>query len=272
MTRETSGALTPDQERARDALRDLPSPAGDPAFRTRLKRDFMSGWAGTRPGGVLAPARTSWVWLRWAVVPAAAAALVVAGVVLNQPPRWRVAEVAGGGVAQVDGEPVPLAPASALERRLKPGARVRLPVGASVTLASAGRMLIELTPGTEMTLPAAPGRWFGRSAHAKLAGGEAHVTTGRAFHGARLAIETAEARIEVTGTTFAVLCLPAGTCVCVYEGTVRVGGRHGEMVPVAAGRRREMFNDGSPPLDDAMLVHEHGNLARLAAQRATLLR
>jgi len=269
---QPSSALTPDQQRARDAIRELPAPAADPAFRARLKHDFVSGRIGERRRLELAPPWVPQVWLRWATVPAAAAALIVAVGMLNQPPPWRIAEVAGGGTAQVDGKPVPLAPGSALERSLRPGAHVRLPAGAGVTLARAGRMLIEMTPGTEMTLPAPPGRWFGRTGQSWLAGGEVHVTTGPAFHGARLAIETAEARIEVTGTTFAVLCLPVGTCVCVYEGTVRVGERHGALVPVTAGRRRELFNDGSPPLDDAMLVHEHGNLARLVALRGTLLR
>jgi hypothetical protein len=264
--------LTPDQERARAAVRELPAPVVDAAFRARLKQDFASGRIGEAPARVLAPAWGWSTWLRWSAVPVTAAILVVAVVTLNQAPRWRVAEVTGDGVAEVDGRPIPLGTPAAFERSLGPGAHVRLPQGTSVTLASAGRMLIELTPGTEMTLPRAPGRWFGRRVLAALAGGEVHVTTGPAFRGGYLAIETAEARVEVTGTTFAVLCLPVGTCVCVYEGTVRVGGRHGALVPVTAGRRRELFNDGTPPLDDAMLPHEHGNLERLVAQRGTLLR
>ena len=271
MKHAPSGDLTPDQQRAREALRELPVPAAEPAFRARLKHDFASGQIGERRSLELSTPWTRRRWLRWATVPVAAVVLIAVVSALNQPPSWRVAAVAGGGTALVNGTPVPLSPA-AIERRLEPGARVRLPGTASVTLASAGRMLLELTPGTELTLPEAPGRWFGRAGHSKLARGELHVTTGRAFHGAHLGIETAEARIEVTGTTFAVLCLPVGTCVCVYEGTVRVGDRRGQWASVAAGRRREVFKDGRSPLDDAMLVHEHGNLARLAAQRATLLR
>lgn len=272
MKHAPSGDLTPDQQRAREALRELPVPAAEPAFRARLKHDFASGRIGERRSLELAPPRYRQHRLGRAAVPAAAVVLIAVVAALNQPPSWRLAAVAGGGTALVNGTPVPLSPAAAIERRLEPGARVRLPGTASVTLASAGRMLLELTPGTELTLPEAPGRWFGRTGHSKLERGELHVTTGRAFEGARLAIETTEARIEVTGTTFAVLCLPVGTCVCVYEGTVRVGDRRGQWASVAAGRRREVFKDGRSPLDDAMLVHEHGNLARLAAQRATLLR
>ena len=272
MKHAPTGDLTPDQQRALEALRELTGPAAEPAFRARLKQDFVSGRIGARKILELA---TPWYrqrWRYWVAVPAAAAALLAMVATFDQPPSWRVVAVTGSGTAQVDGKPVALSPAAVLEHSLEPGARLRLPETASVTLASAGRLLLELTPGTEMTLPAAPGRWFGRAGHSELARGELHVTTGPAFHGARLAIETAEARIEVTGTTFAVLCLPVGTCVCVYEGTVRVGSRHGEMVPVAAGRRREVFNDGRATLDDAMLVHEHGNLQRLAAQRGILLR
>ena len=272
MTRDPAAPLTPEQARARDALRALTEPDADAAFRARLKQDFVSGRIGARRDLVLAPARAWPAWLRLSAVPVAAAAAVVALVTFNAPPPWRMAEGTAGGVVEVNGTPVPLEPAGTFERRLTPGARVRLPEGTSVTLASAGRILVELLPGTEMTLPRAPGRWFGRRAVASLESGEVHVTTGPAFHGARLAIQTAEARAEVTGTTFAVLCLPVGTCVCVYEGTVGVGEPHGALVPVTAGRRRELFKDGSPPLDDAMLVHEHGNLERLVAQRATLLR
>ncbi len=76
----------------------------------------------------------------------------------------------------------------------------------------------------------------------------------------------------MVGTTFAVLCLPHSTCVCVHEGVVRVGARGGALAPVTAGRRREVFHDGRAPLDDAMLAHEHGNLERLAARRDSLLR
>ena len=264
-------ALTPDQERAHAAIRDLHPPAADPAFRARLKQDFVSGRIGERAALTL-PAAPRLPWLQWAVAPVAVTALVAVVAILNQPPPWQLMGIDGAGEVIADGRPFTLAQPAELGRRLRPGVRLRVPDGASLTLASAGRMAIELLPGTDMTLPAPPGRWFGRSAAAEVTGGEIHVTTGPAFHGAQLMVETTDLRLEVTGTTFAVLCLPVGTCVCVYEGAVRVGAKAGEMVMVPAGRRREVFNDGRPPLDDAMLVHEHGPLERLASRRDELLR
>ena len=40
---------------------------------------------------------------------------------------------------------------------------------------------------------------------------------------------------------------PAGTCVCVYDGVVKVGPMGGSMEPVSSGRRRFVFNDGRAP-------------------------
>jgi len=55
--------------------------------------------------------------------------------------------------------------------------------------------------------------------------GEIRVTTGPSFPGAHLDVSTPVAAIEVSGTTFAVILEPHGTCVCVLEGTVKVGRR-----------------------------------------------
>ena len=270
MKPDPPGPPTSELERARAAVRGLPVPDADPAFRARLKGDFVAGRIG-RPASLVLAARdrARVAWLAWAAIPAAAALVVAVGI-LDQPPPWRLMASAGAQPATADGQP--LGPAAGAERMLRAGALVRVPKGSAVMLASAGRIAIELMPGTEMILPAPPGRWIARSGHARVTGGEVRITTGPAFRGARLTIETGEARLEATGTTFAVLCLPVGTCVCVYEGRVRVGAKRGAMEGVPAGRRREIFSDGSPPLEDAMLAQEYPPLARLAAQREELLR
>jgi ferric-dicitrate binding protein FerR (iron transport regulator) len=66
------------------------------------------------------------------------------------------------------------------------------------------------------------------------------VTTGRRFSGARLAITTPEASVRVTGTTLAVIAEPAGTCVCVLEGTAHVSPHRGGVTRVSSGTRREV--------------------------------
>jgi ferric-dicitrate binding protein FerR (iron transport regulator) len=140
-----------------------------------------------------------------------------------------------------------------------------------IELASSGQVLLELVPGTDLTLPAPPGRWWARSAHIALRSGEIRVSTGEKFHGARLQVTTSEAEVHVTGTTFAVICFPEGTCVCVCEGTVAVGEHGKEPVPISAGHRRFIYNSGKPPLIDAILPREEVQLGRMCAGRDSAL-
>src|SRR5205085_433042 len=103
------------------------------------------------------------------------------------------------------------------------GARVRVPSGAAIEIAAAGDMVVQITSGTDATVPGVPGRWFGRRVEGELESGELRITTGPRFAGATLALTTPEANVVVTGTTLAVIREPAGTCVCVFDGRVRVG-------------------------------------------------
>ena len=59
-----------------------------------------------------------------------------------------------------------------------------------------------------------------------------------------------EVRVEVTGTTLAVIREPQGTCVCVLEGAVRMGGPREPMATVPHGHLRYVFGDeASGPAD-----------------------
>ena len=262
---------SPEERRAAELVRELPRPAPDPAYRARLKRTFMAAeMAPARVVGHIGPAepeehRSSWATL---LVPAAAGVLVVAGLLLNRGPGWQVLGVTGGGTAEVNGHAVALSNASALARAVENGAHVRLPDGASMTVAAPGRLAVEITPGSDAELTAPPSRWLGRIASARLMSGELRITTGERFHGARLAVRTPEAMVEVTGTTLAVIREPTGTCVCVMDGTVRVGAmRGGAMVPVPAGARRYVFVDGRPPEQAAMRPIERVKLGEMMERR-----
>jgi len=254
--------LTPDETRARAAVRELPRATPDPAFRARLRQQFVSGTIAPS-ARVLAPVRP---WharpaLRWGGAALAAAAAFVVVSLLNQAPAWRMNTVTGDGLVIVDGVPVPTAHAADLERRLKPGARVQVPAGVQVELASPGQLAVQFSPGTEASVPRLPGRWFRRAGSAELRSGELRVTTGAGFRGARLAIETPEAAVEVAGTTFALICEPAGTCLCVMEGVVRIGPRAGgAMHDVTEGRRRYVFADGREDESAEMRHTEHAPL------------
>jgi hypothetical protein len=257
-------ALTPEMGEARSALRALPTAAPRAAFRAKLREEFVSGLieSSAPPRTLVIPwYRTSMA--RWGATAMAAAAALLIVSVMNQAPAWKLGDVHGDGIVVVDGVPVPTQHLSDLERRLKPGVFVQVPDGVDFELASAGQLAMQFTSGTQASVPNPPGRWFQRQALAEVRTGEVRITTGREFHGARLALETPEARVEVTGTTLAVICEPAGTCVCVMDGRVMVGTRGGAgMTAIDAGHRRYLFSDGRPDESADMRPTEHAELPR----------
>lgn len=247
MSADRQDALSADEARTRQTVRALEPPRAEPAFRERLKRDFVIGRVGERPALVMPVAwHRRRVW-RVALVPVAAALLVVTVWVTDRGPGWSVMASRGDGRAVVDGVEVPMSSRADLARRMRPGARVAVPADGELELASASGMIVQVTAGSEVTLPRTPGRWFNRRVSGEVRRGEIRVTTGDAFRGARLSVRTPEVMVEVTGTTLAVICEAAGTCVCVYDGVVEVGAHGGGMEAVPSGRRRFVFNDGRPP-------------------------
>ncbi len=259
---ETLGA---DETRAREAVRGLDRPVPGAAFRARLRAEFVAGSIRpTRPRVVPWHSRPATLWGS-AALAAAAAFLVVTA--LNRPPSWSVASVTGEGLVVVDGVPVPTAHAADLARRLRPGALVHTPAGVEIEIESRGVMAVQFSPATQASVPNVPGRWFDRAAAAEIRSGELRVATGAGFRGARFDLRTPEARIEVAGTTFAVICEPAGTCLCVMEGVVKMGARAGgPMHEVTPGRRRFMFADGREDEAAAMRETEHGPLGEMRAR------
>ncbi len=163
--------------------------------------------------------------------------------ILNQAPPWTALPGAGSGRVLVNGVPIPVSDYHRVTRALAPGARVRLESDQDLDILSSGVLALQLTPGTEAVLPPAPGRWFGRSGVSRVDRGLLRVTTGLRFDGAHLAIVTPDATVHLTGTTVTVIADPAGTCVCVLEGTADVQGRRGEIVRVSPGTRCDIARD-----------------------------
>lgn len=274
MNRDPSESLTPEQARAREAFRAWTAPDADPEFRARLRRQFVHGDFG--PGRTTVERFEGRGWfaapsLRWAAVAAAVSVLAVAGYALNRGPSWAMFGASGMGVAVIDGLPVPMNHHEDLRRRLKPGVRLRIPAGSQLMLAVPGQMAFQVTPGTDVTLPAPPGRWFGREIRGEVRGGVLRIVTGERFHGARLTLTTPEARVRVTGSTLAVICEPEGTCVCVLEGVVEVGRQEGAMATVARGERRFVYNDSRDPEIAPMRELESFELTALRQRNRSIL-
>ena len=261
--------------RAQDALSALPRAEPDAAFRARQKAAFVSPAAEERP---VAARRPDGRGMRRAfrALAAAAAVLLAAGVtaVLNAGPRWRVAGVqAAHGNVMVNDEPVPAGDVASLNALLAPGAVIEWNGNGDLELISKGQMALGIAPGTKMTLPAPPPRWFARSSRGALETVTIRLASGPDFHGARVTITTPEATVEMTGTMLAVIHEPMGTCVCVFEGAVRVlkGAQDLGMVP--AGQRQVVFADGSAPVRAEMRPTERARLGTMKEEiRAELER
>jgi len=257
---------------ARNILQGAPPPPADPAYRARLKEAFRSGAIEHPAEGpaehIVKPAvvvslprrRRSAVWTGVAAAAAILIAILTGG--LNQGPRWTITATQGDGDIRLDGVPVSLADAATIGRRIDSGVQIEVPPGAEIDLRAGGVIAMQLTGGTDLTVPPSPPRWFGRRSELYIREGEIRVTTGAPFHGAHLDVMTPDAAVAVTGTTFAVILEPTGTCVCVFEGTVHVGKRDkAEMTAVPGGRRRYVFHDGSNPESDSMRETERAKLA-----------
>ena len=259
-------------DRLREVLRQLPPVGADAEFKSRLARDFISGdFQSASPAWVSTSSKRS--RLAWV---AAVLALAVAGVFLGlrpEQPTWSVVATTGAAEIELGGRR--LAPADLALRNdpLEAGLRVSVPEGSELTVASSAGVVVQLTSGTDSTLPAA-GRWpWQDSWHSEIFSGELRITTAESFHGRRLWIRSDEASIEVTGTTLAVIRDPLGgsTCVCVFAGRVRMGANDAELQVVAQGLRRLMFSDGQPPYSEDILPMERMKLDMLRNQREEML-
>ena len=248
----------PDDERIAKGVRELPHAGADSAFQSRLRQAFVDGnIQPAAPEGQAtrrAPRRS--LVARW-LVPALAAA-AVALVLINRPPALRVIAVSGTGYVMVNGEPVSLADSSLIRSRVRSGIKIELPEDAVVDVLADGVMLIEAAPGTRMTLPRVPGHWFQRAVSCSLMAGEIRLKTGPAFHGATLRVHTPHGIAEVTGTMISVQCDANGTCVCVLEGTARVGVNDADLEAVAPEFRKVMHGDGRTEIIPIAGVHRDG--------------
>ncbi len=229
-----------DEAAVLEQLHGAPTPVAEATFRERLKGEFVSGAFANRPLALALPPIRRRHRTRWIVGLAAAASVTIAAAAFNEAPQWTALPSAGTGTLTVNGVSFPVGNSEELTRRLRPGSRVRLESTQDLDLVSSGLLAMQLSPGTELVLPAPPGRWFSRAGRASVDRGLLRVTTGRRFDGARLAIRTPEATVHVTGTTLAVIAEPGGTCVCVLEGVAHVRPHRGAMTRVHPGSACEV--------------------------------
>lgn len=235
-----TGHTTPNEQRARDAVRALPDPPAREEFRARLRAEFVAG----RIPESAAPRRAVVIPMPLRAALALAAAVAGVFLVLGRAPEWQVMAVPASGEVRVDGRPFPVADVAAWREALEPGARVAWSGGEPLSLALPKTLAVQLMPDAELTLPAA-GTSRTEALRIDVARGAMQVATGPAFAGRRLVVHTDPVDVEVTGTTFAVIRMPDFACVCVLEGSVRLHTADGGQLPVDAGSRRVVHDDGT---------------------------
>ena len=120
--------------------------------------------------------------------------LLVAGAfawALNPGPQWRIAEtqVADGNVL-LDDDPIPAADPEALGELLLAGTTIEWRGRGDLELVSTRAAALGIAPGTVVTLPAPPPRWFARAVSCSLSEGTLRFVPGPAFRGASLTVHT----------------------------------------------------------------------------------
>ncbi|MEZ4652374.1 MAG: FecR domain-containing protein [Candidatus Eisenbacteria bacterium] len=244
-------------------LSRLPDVEPAPAFLNRLRLDFQQGTV--RPVLAVTP-----LWRRptfhWSVAAVALAAAVLVVVFVNRGPSWQMVRASGTGTLFVQGTPIPLADVAENVRMLAPGTEVRLEgdMSASLDLFYPGLFSVQVTPGSSLTLPDAPGRWFRRHASFEVADGEVRVVTGPRFPGAHLKVMAPGTEVHVVGTTFAVIAGADSTCVCVLEGTATMMmPEDSAMMPVPAMHRRTVFMRTEETMEEPIRPMEEMKLTML---------
>lgn len=254
---------TPDPEAVRELVARLPDERPSAEFMTTLRHDFREG--SVLPARPILPfwRRPSFLWLG---ATAAAAAVALLTMIANQGPSWQMVRASGAGTLFVQGMPIALADVAEELTMLRPGTDVRLEGDATamLDLFYPGLFTVQVTPGSSLTLPEAPGRWFARHSSFRVDMGEVRVVTGPRFPGSRLRVQAPGTEVHVLGTTFAVMASPESTSVCVLEGDASMMMRESSsMMPVPAMRRRTVFMHSAETMEEPIRPMEEVRLTAL---------
>lgn len=244
-------------ERVQQAIRDLGPVNADPAFRSRLRHQFVTGAiaegaAGRR--GLLDRLRG------WMLVPAAAAAAATIWLlVFTARPAWELLNVTGTGTITVSTqgeaelEEVVAGDTAHLARLIRPGAHIRIPEQSTLDIIAGNVLLFRLDHQAALTIPRNPRK--GEVMVSRLEAGELRIKTGPGFKGQRVSVRTSEGRTELSGTVVSVFKGGDFTCVCVLEGTARIGKSEATLEDIPPGMRKVMFADERPSIVVAMDPH-----------------
>jgi hypothetical protein len=241
-------------------LAQSPRPSASPAFRARLKEQFLAGTAATA-APVMVPSRTRAFPFVWPFVLAASVAFILYYVISNDANvRWRVAGTDGSGEYVIDGRRVHSSDAARLLDLIQTAHEIEtFDVGLRLQLAD--DLLLELAPKTrvsQMRFP--PAQTYSIFANA----GSVRIATGPGFSGNKLRVMSDDMETAVIGTTFGLDVLAGGSCLCCVDGTVKCDPRDGGgMKPIEAGKMCFAPHAGKKPHWGTIVAEHSEPLERL---------
>ncbi len=280
--------LPPDLRAIQEVVRELPPVPAPAEFERGLRAAFARGQIRSpfgpeprpRPQDELAAPRVGALRRRFVrphiLIPAAAAAALILALIWMGPEveaQWRLAGVAGSGSVLVDGEPASRDELARDERLLRAGRRIALAGDAQIDLVLGDLLVLQGAPGAEFEIPRFSRSRSGVTIEGAVAQSEVRFMTGAAFVGSRLVISGTASVAEVTGTTFAVICAPDTTCICVFEGSVRMLDADGGSGVVAAGTRRIAYRNAAlAPVVEPISAMESMKLSMMKDAATEILR
>jgi len=236
-----------------------------------MKRDFVAGHLGEYPAFFASPRSMARTILRWSYIPLALAMLLAIVLFLNRGPAWMVLQTDQTGTLLVDDRVISLSKGG-VSSVLVSGKTVELASAGPMLLASPGHLAMEILPGARVTIPALPGRWFGRTGRGEVAEGSVRILTGPSFKGSELWIGTPEASVLISGSTLSIRRSEKGTRVSVLEGEVRLGRDPSDLELIPEGTSRTVYADGRSPSTRKLATSEKADLTRLRDRALPILR
>ncbi len=184
--------------------------------------------------------------LRLFLFPAMAAAAALFLFLFRPPTSEFQVRGEGGGTVAIGGLTFPVTDTDAYRDLLVPGAMFHVEGDMATVLEFevGDRYKLVATPGVEMTVPATIGK---SGSDLEITNGEIRVTSMEGLAQAPLSIDAPGSRIDVMGTTLAVICSPDSVCVCLLDGNAMMTDRDGSPMQLEPGMRRIRFNDNDDP-------------------------
>ncbi|MEZ4651124.1 MAG: hypothetical protein R3E97_20510 [Candidatus Eisenbacteria bacterium] len=192
------------------------------------------------------------LWRHWLVPAVAAAAVLLLYFIRPTPPGVSGLDVAaqGNGTLRVGSRSFPIAEVEQYASLLEPGTKLLVEgdMSAEIHMTVEDDFRLVAIAGAEFTVPY-PAKKGRNSFQVDM--GEVRVATLPGISGEAIEIGAPGTRVDVMGTTLAVIADTSSTCVCLLEGTAMMMMKNGDMHHLDEGMRTIMYMDPEKPDETA---------------------